>query len=58
MRKGLYWAIIAICIATFFMIKDHICIKCIETKDNIRLTTSIEELNELIYKYMYCSNCK
>ena len=58
MRKGLYWIIIVICIATFFMIKDHTCIKCIETKDNIRLTTSIEELNELVYKYMSCPNCK
>ena len=58
MRKGLYWTIIVICIVTFFMLKDHVCIKCIETKDNICLTISIEELNELVYRYMSCPNCK
>ena len=58
MRKGLYWTIIVICIATFFMIKDHTCIKCIEAKENIRLITSIEGLNELVYKYMCCPSCK
>ena len=58
MRKGLYWTIIVICIVTFFMIKDHICIKCIEAKENICLTTSVVEVREFIYKYISCPNCK
>lgn len=58
MRKGLYWTIIVICIFTFFMIKDHVCIRCIEIKDNVQITTSSEEINKVIYKYISCPNCK
>lgn len=58
MRKGLYWTIIVICIVTFFMLKNYVCIRCIEIEENIRLTTSSETINEIIFKHMYCPNCK
>ena len=58
MRKTLYFTILAICFIALFMLKDNICIRCIEIKENIRLTTSSETINEIIFKHMYCPNCK
>lgn len=65
MRKGLYltmfiinFTILLISILTIFMLKDYVCIRCIEIKDNVQITTSSEEINKVIYKYMSCPNCK
>ena len=58
MRKLLYFSILAVTFLMLFIMKDRVCIRCIEIEDNIRLTTSIEELNELFYRYASCPNCK
>ena len=58
MRKTLYFAIIGICIITLFIIKDYICIRCIEKNDGICLTTSSETISNFIYKHTDCTKCK
>ena len=58
MRKSLYFFIIIICIVALFMLKDQVCIRCIEREDDICLTTSSKTISDFIYKHTDCTKCK
>ena len=58
MRKLLYFIIIIICIVSIYMIKDRVCIRCIEREDDVCLTTSSKTISDFIYNYTDCDKCK